>query len=122
MEAIQVKQEPVAQPSQEQLGLLIELYEGAISFLEQAIEANQNGDTEEFRHKVAKSRRIIQEFQRTLNPQHGGDVPNQLNDLYQFMVDTLNEADLTGETAPVKQVMGHLATLLDGWRGVVPML
>ncbi|ABK42614.1 flagellar protein FliS [Magnetococcus marinus MC-1] len=121
MAAIQVKQEQVV-PSQDQLGLLIDLYEGAIRFLEQAVQAGQAGDMVGFRTNLGRGRRIIQEFQRTLNPRHGGDVPSQLNRLYQFMIDTLNEVDLTGETAPVKQVVGQLGTLLDAWRGVVPML
>nr|CRH07718.1 putative flagellar protein FliS [Candidatus Magnetococcus massalia] len=118
MEAIRVEETAVAGPTQEQLGLLINLYEGAINFLTAAVDANMQEDMEAFRANLQKGRRIIQEFQRTLDFRHGGEVPNRLNSLYQYMLDSLNEADLSGSVAPVDHVIHHLRVLLEGWQGV----
>ena len=104
---------PVPSP----LEVLIQLYEGAINFLEKSVEACDDGRVDEFKHLLLRGRRIIEEFQKTLDFEQGGQVPAQLNDLYVFMLDSLTQAELTHDTQYIQRVISHLSVLLDGWRG-----
>ncbi len=99
------------------LEILIQLYEGAIRFLEQAAIACEEGMVDEFKESLGRGQRIIEEFQRTLDFTQGSGVSNQLNDLYGFMLDNLAQAKLTHDVQYVQQVIKNLQILLDGWRG-----
>ena len=100
-----------------QLDILIKLYEGAINFLEKSIVACDDGRVDDFKALLQRGRLIIEEFQKTLDFERGGQVPTQLNDLYVFMLDSLTQADLTHDTEYVDRVIEHLRILLDGWQG-----
>ena len=102
------------------LDVLIQLYEGCINFLDEAAVACEEGRVEDFDDRLLRGRRIIEHFQNTLDFEQGGPVPNQLNDLYTFMLDALTQADLTHETKYIRQVTSQLSTLLDGWCGAKP--
>jgi len=106
-------------PSPSPLGVLIQLYEGAVNFLEKSVVACDDGRVDDFKEGVERGRRIIEEFKRTLDFSHGGQVPAQLNDLYDFMLDSLTQADLTHDTQYIQRVIDQLNILLDGWRGAV---
>jgi len=99
------------------LDVLIQLYEGAIDFLEKSMAACDDGQVDEFKECLQRGRRIIEEFQKTLNFNKGGQVTAQLNDLYVFMLDSLTQADLTHDTLYIERVIEQLKILLDGWRG-----
>lgn len=101
-----------------QLEVLIQLYEGSIQFLEQAATACEEGRVAEFKHWMQRGRRIIEEFQRTLDFSKGGEVPAQLNDLYAYMLDSLTQAGLTHDAEFIRRVVEQLQVLLDGWRGL----
>ncbi|MBF0427955.1 MAG: flagellar protein FliS [Magnetococcales bacterium] len=113
--------QPITPPPYEelptQLEVLIQLYEGSIHFLEEAAMACENGRVAEFKHWMQRGRRIIEEFQRTLDFTQGGHVPAQLNDLYAFMLDSLTQAGLTHDSQYIYRVVEQLRVLLDGWQG-----
>ncbi|MEO5339753.1 MAG: flagellar export chaperone FliS [Magnetococcus sp. MYC-9] len=100
------------------LEVLIQLYEGAIRFLEQAVLACEEGQVDEFKDLLARGRRIIEEFQRTLDFGQGGSVPAQLNDLYEYMLERLTQAGLTHDSQYIQDVVTNLRTLLEGWRSL----
>ena len=102
------------------LEVLIQLYEGCIKFLDEAALACDEGRVEDFNDRLMRGRRIVEHFQNTLDFDQGGPVPNQLNDLYTFMLDALTQADLTHETKYIQQVTSQLSVLLDGWCGARP--
>ena len=111
-------------PSQEHvpsgLEVLIQLYEGCIKFLDEAVVACEEERVDDFADRIMRGRKIIEHFQNTLNFEDGGTVPTQLNDLYTFMLDALTQAELTHETKYIRQVTSQLSTLLDGWCGAKP--
>ncbi|MEO5377452.1 MAG: flagellar export chaperone FliS [Magnetococcus sp. DMHC-6] len=110
---------PANDPDQEsQLDLLVRLYEGAIAFLNKAIKACESSEIDQFKYFIQRGRRIIEEFQNTLDFTEGGLVPTQLNDLYEYMLDSLTQATLTHDTLFVERVNEQLEVLLDGWRGL----
>lgn len=101
------------------LEILIQLYEGAIQFLERSAVACEEGQVDEFKELLLRGQRIIEEFQRTLDFSQGGGVSAQLNELYGFMLENLTQAGLTHDAHYIRLVVNHLTTLLDGWRSAV---
>jgi flagellar protein FliS len=102
--------------NQEQVQLLVKLYEGAINFIEAAVEANQAGEGAGFRDGLQRARRIIEQFKGSLDYQKGGAIAKQLGDLYDFMLEQISQAELTHDVHYLKVVVEALETLLDGWR------
>lgn len=99
------------------LDVLIKLYEGAIDFLGQATKAADQGEVDRFKTMILRGRKIIEEFQKTLDFKRGGQITAQLNDLYAFMLSSLTQAELTHDVKFVDRVIEQLTTLLDGWKG-----
>ncbi|MBF0146010.1 MAG: flagellar export chaperone FliS [Magnetococcales bacterium] len=104
------------------LDILIQLYEGCIKFLNQASEACENGRVDDFKDRLQRGQKIIEHFQNTLDYEKGGQVPNQLNDLYTYMLDSLIQSGLTHETDYIQRVVEQLEILLEGWRGARPLI
>lgn len=108
----------VGEQSPTGLELVIRLYEGAQNFFAQAGEACDAGRIDEFKEKLQRGRRIIEELQRTLDFQQGGEVARQLDELYRFILDQTSQSELLHESAPLGVAGQLLTTLLDGWRGI----
>lgn len=104
------------------LDILIQLYEGCILFLNQAAQACEDGRVDDFKDRLNRGQRIIEHFKNTLDFEKGGQVPNQLNDLYNFMLESLAQSGLTHETNYIQRVVEQLEILLEGWRGARPMV
>lgn len=104
------------------LDRLIYLYEGAIDFLKRSVEAGDAGQGLEFAELLNKGRSIIETFKKTLDFDQGGEVAQQLSDLYDFMLDNLAAAEKSNDTQPVNKVIHNLNILLDGWRGAHPQI
>jgi flagellar protein FliS len=102
---------------QARLDRLIGLYEGAITLLDNAVEAIRGGQKGEMTTSLQRGKGIISTFQSTLDHSQGGQVAQQLHDLYAFMLDSLTQAEKDWDPQPIQRVMTQLRTLLDGWRG-----
>ncbi|MBF0177735.1 MAG: flagellar export chaperone FliS [Magnetococcales bacterium] len=99
------------------LEMVVRLYEGAIGYIEDAQDALEAEEIEDFKRNLDRGRRIIEELKRTLNFKDGGQLSAQLNDLYAFVLDSLKQAELTHRVTYLERVISPLETLLDGWRG-----
>ncbi|MEO5348754.1 MAG: flagellar export chaperone FliS [Magnetococcus sp. YQC-3] len=106
-------------PGLSPLDVLVQLYEGAIRFLEHSVAACEEGRVDEFKEYLERGQRIIEEFQRTLDFAQGGEVSVRLNELYEYMLENLTQAGLTHDSQYIQQVVGNLNVLLEGWRGAV---
>jgi len=93
----QYQQNSIMTASQEQI--LLMLYDGAIRFTRQAIEASDAGDVVTKLGRISKAFAIITEFSNSLNHEIGGQIAEDLDGLYQFMLRELGKArkDTTGE-------------------------
>lgn len=93
----QYQHNQVLTASQEQI--LLMLYDGAIRFCRQAIEANNNGDVPYKLGRIAKVFAIVTEFSNSLNHEIGGAIAEDLDGLYHFMLKELGHArtDTTGK-------------------------
>ena len=99
--------------------LLILLYEGAIRFLERAIKEKEANRLSAHKMLLRRALAIITELQSTLNFEKGGDLAEQLFELYGFMIHRITQANITQDMEHCRVVIANLSTLLDGWRDAV---
>lgn len=72
----------------------------------------------EFLHKqqdIRGARQIIDALKSALNMDEGGDISQNLDDLYDYMTRRLFEANSTDDTMAIDEVCGLLAELKSGW-------
>jgi flagellar protein FliS len=94
--------------------ILLRLYEGAIRFTRRARDGIEANDPAEKGVYIGKSMAIISELSAALDHTVAPELTNNLERLYQFMLDQLSVANMTMETAPLDVVLEHLTTLHGG--------
>ena len=101
--------------------LVVMLYEGAVSRLEEAIALvdDENkvkpGDIEKFGQKVQKASDIISELEASLDMEKGGDIAKNLMSLYIFFNKQLLPVSLSHDKRTLESVHKMLSDLLNSW-------
>lgn len=96
--------------------LIVLLYEGAELAVRMAIRHIQDGDLEKKSAAIAKATSIILEGLRAaLDPQQGGELAQQLDALYDYMIKRIMLAHLQNDTSPLHEVLGLLRELHEAW-------
>ena len=98
--------------------LVVLLYDGAIKFLKLAIAAINNGNYADKGLYISKSQNIINELNTTLDMEIGGEIAQNLRQLYQFMGRHLNEANMESDPKKAQEVIDLLEELNQGWRAI----
>ncbi len=99
--------------------LLIMLYQGAIKFLRLAKKYIYEKNLEGTNQNLLKAQTIINELRANLDQEIGGDIAQNLDNLYQFMNRQLIEANIRKDTKPINIVEGLLIELLETWQEIV---
>jgi flagellar protein FliS len=94
------------------------LFKGAKDALAQAIGAIERNDFEAKSKKISKATEIILNLQTYLDKDKGGEVADNLNELYTYMATTLIDANRLNDASKVREVAGLLETVSDGWRSM----
>ena len=97
--------------------LTLMLYEGAIKFSNIAIMAIEKGDVEKAHNNIMKVQRIIEEFQITLDFKY--PIANDFNNVYNYLMRRLREANMTKDKEILEEVNGHIRTMRDTWKEVM---
>jgi len=100
------------------LKLVVLLYDGAIKYLEKARKGCQEKDFESISNNINRTQDIIGELNNSLNMNEGGQIAQNLRNLYLFMNDHLVEAKLKTSAQVIKEVMGLLTTLKGAWEEI----
>jgi flagellar protein FliS len=95
--------------------LLLMLYEGAIKFTKLAIQAAEEKRIADRGINIGRAYDIVMELNNTLDHKVGGDISKNLEQLYMFMTDQYTKANISGDPAPLRDVLKILETLYDGW-------
>ncbi len=95
--------------------ILIMLYDGAIRFCRQAMQAMDRGDTVEKSEKINRVMAIVSEFANTLDHQVGGAIAADLDALYAYMLRELSTANLENRRASLETVETLLSDLRQTW-------
>lgn len=97
--------------------LTLMLYEGAIKFCNIAIMAIENNDIQKAHNNIMKVQRIIEEFQITLDFKY--PIANDFNNVYNYLMDRLREANMNKDKEILEEVNGHIRTMRDTWKEVM---
>ena len=102
----------------DRLQLVVMLYDGAITFLNQAKEKMAAQDAAGKGLYLGKALDIIAELNASLNFQEGKEVAANLFHLYNFMTAHLTRANLNWDTAAIDDVTKMLHQLRDAWEDI----
>ncbi len=98
--------------------LIVMLYEGAIKFMNLAIEQMQAGNLDEKSRYISRAQDIINELNAVLDMDEGGQVATNLRQLYSFMTRRLSEANTKQDTQMVRDVISLMQELHQGWKAI----
>jgi flagellar protein FliS len=101
--------------SRSPLELVVMLYDGAIRFLGDAVDAEQRKDVWARARAVSKALAIVGELRSTLNLEEGGDMALDLDRLYDYMMTRLLEVSTKRDTSGLQEVQQLLVTVREGW-------
>jgi len=107
------KQTSIHSASREKL--LLMMYEGAIKFVKKGIIACETKNIAERGINIGRAYDIILELNNTLDHKVGGEIATSLEQLYMYITDQLTQANISGETKPLQDVLKILETLHSGW-------
>lgn len=96
--------------------LIVMLYDGAIKFLNIAIENLDTPKTYDVANtNIIKAQDIITELLLSLNMAEGGEIAKNLFDLYMFFKKQLLEANIAKKADMIIPVITHLKELREAW-------
>ena len=98
--------------------LIVLLYDGAIKFMNLAIEALEAKNYAEKGKYIAKAQDIISELSAVLDMDAGGEIATNLRQLYCFMLRRLSEANLKKDPRLIQDVIDLMKELNQGWKAV----
>ena len=99
--------------------ILIMLYEAAIKNIKLAVIAIDKKDVAAKGTHIGKAHDIINELNNTLNFEVGGEIALNLERLYNFMIESLVQANIQNDKEKLTSIQKILENLLEGWRGAV---
>ena len=91
------------------------LFKGAKDSLSQAVGAIERKDFEAKSKKISKAAEIILNLQTYLDKEKGGEVSDNLNELYTYMATVLIDANRTNDIEKLREVSALLDTVAGGW-------
>jgi flagellar protein FliS len=98
--------------------LIVLLYEGAVKFMNLAIERLEAGDYEAKGKYINRAQDIISELNAVLNTDAGGEIAANLAKLYGFMQTRLSEANAKCDPEIIREVITIMQELNQGWKTI----
>lgn len=100
------------------LELVVLLYDGALTAIEQARDALAQRDLVAKRKAMTKAFAIVGHLQSTLNMEEGREVAEQLDRLYVFVTDRLIEFNTQGRREALDEAARVMTTLREAWAAI----
>ena len=97
--------------------LTLMLYEGAIKFCNIAIVSIEKEDVQTAHNQIMKAQKVVQELQGTLDMKY--PVAQDFNNVYNYLISRLMEANLEKNIEILEEVLKHLRTMRDTWKEVM---
>jgi len=98
--------------------VIVMLYEGAIRNLRQTVGHFEAGRKTQASERINKTLKIVQYLSTSLNHEKGGEIAHNLENLYDYVRDTLAMANIDSDTAKIKSAIDVLEPLLEGWQTI----
>jgi len=94
------------------------LMAGALDNLNYAKGAIERKDLEKKGQHISKASNIIESLRASLNPEVGGDVADNLEQLYLYMLDLLADASRNNDIEKVSEVHTLLSQIKSSWDAI----
>ncbi|GIU36113.1 flagellar export chaperone FliS [Shewanella schlegeliana] len=94
------------------------MFDGALQRIAQSRYAIENNDLANKGIFIGKAIGIITGLNNSLNMEAGGDVAKNLNDLYDFMLRRISEANLNNDVKALDDVSAIIRTIKEGWDAI----
>ncbi len=99
--------------------LILMMYDAALRFLEQGLTGFTHTDPAQFNMTIhnnfRSARNIIQELNRILDMDQGGECAANLRRLYDYFDRRILESNFKKRPEGAREVIGHLTGLRDAW-------
>lgn len=95
--------------------LIVMLYDGAIKFLNIALNNMDIKTYDLVNTNIIKAQDIITELLLSLNMKEGGEISSNLFNLYLFFKKRLLEANIQKSSELIQEVLDHLTVLRESW-------
>jgi len=102
--------------------LLLMMYEGAIKFTKLALKAAEEKKIAERCENISRAFDIVLELNNTLDHKVGGSIAASLEQLYMFITDQYQKANVSGDPKPLRDALKILENLYTGWQGAIEKL
>ena len=99
--------------------ILIQLYDGAIRFVSQAKMAFAENRSVDKAQAISKTVAIVAAFSNTLDREVGGEIAEELSQLYDFMLRELSLANSTNNAEKLDPVENILRDLREAFVGAI---
>lgn len=94
-------------------GLVVIMYDVAIKYLDDALDAYNAKDTDEYRHCIRKARNFVNELSSALDMKY--KLASQLFSIYLFINNALVRADIRNDISEIGRIRGMLLKLRDAF-------
>jgi flagellar protein FliS len=101
--------------------ILLLLYQGAIDALKRAVVFMEAGNMADKGRQILKANDIISEFIASLDFEIGGELAQNLEGLYRFMLEQILLANVQNDPKRIATVVSLLTTLKSGWEEAVAL-
>lgn len=99
-----------------QLDLILKVYDGAIKSFKDASEYYQKEELNEGYEQLERSRKFITHLYTTLDMDKGGEVAQNLGQLYVYIINQINVAEATKDLNIIDDCIGILNNVRSGWK------
>lgn len=94
------------------------LLSGATDNLTKSKQALIKNDIEAKCQHLSKAFNILDGLRLALDNEKGGEIANNLDQLYEYMQNQIIEANLRNQQEQIDEVMNLLKTIQSGWQGI----
>ncbi|GIU50848.1 flagellar protein FliS [Shewanella sairae] len=94
------------------------MFDGALQRIAQSRYAIENRDLANKGIFIGKAVGIITGLNNSLNMEAGGEIAQNLTDLYDFMLRRISEANMNNDVAALDDVSDILRTIKEGWDAI----
>jgi flagellar protein FliS len=102
----------------DRVDLVISLYQGALAYVKQAMEAQEEGNVEKRSDLIHRTSKILIALGESLDYTQDGGISGSLFGIYNFQIQQLLEANRTNDIEPLQTVKATLSILLNAWQQV----
>ncbi len=95
--------------------IVVQLYDGAIRFLSEAVVAVEAGDLPLKNQKLKRAHAIVSELQLTLDPSHAPELCADLDRLYDFVLHRISVFTLDEDGEAVEPAIRVMKELRAAW-------